>query len=103
MSIMEIQIQPEHKQKLAEIYKRLNALGSKESSFSTVESLFYEAINISRFYGNDVSENNLLASLKEVESAEYKVTQGHFKKSNQREIAIKKFMTRFRSRIQPFI
>ena len=100
---MEIQIQPEHKQKLAEIYKRLNSLGSKESSFSTVESLFYEAINISRQYGNDVSENDLLASLKEVESTEYKLTQAHYKKSNQRELAIKKFMTRFRSKIHPFI
>ncbi len=100
---MEIQIQPEHKQKLGEIYKRLNSLGSKESAFSSVESLFYEAINISRQYGNDVSENSFLAGLKEVENTEYKLTQAHYKKSNQREIAIKKFMTRFRARIQPFI
>jgi hypothetical protein len=100
---MEIQIQTEHKQKLAEIYKRLNSLGSKESSFAAVESLFYEAISISRQYGNDLSDNKFLASLKEVELEEYKVTQGHFKKANQREIAIKKFMTRFKGKIQPFI
>ena len=85
-----------HKQRFDEIRKRLTVLGSKESSFLAVELLFYEALTIARTYGNDISENSLLANLKELESEEYKNTKAFFKKNTQREQVIRKFIYRLK-------
>jgi hypothetical protein len=84
------------KQRFEEIRKNLTELGSKESAFIRVEQLFYEAINISRNYGNDVSTNKLLSLFKELEADHYQATKAHFKKSSQREHVIKRFINQFK-------
>ena len=45
------------KQRFEEIRKSITEIGAKESAFIRIEQLFYEAINISRNYGNDVADN----------------------------------------------
>jgi hypothetical protein len=84
------------KEKIKAIYKRLSTIGTKESSFPAVESMFYDAINISRSYGNDINTNEFLASLKKLEATEYKNTQTVFRKASQRESAIRRFMQSLR-------
>lgn len=85
-----------HKKRFEEMRKKLTILGSKESSFTAVELLFYEALTISRTYGNDVSDNTLLADLKQLENEEYKDTKAFFRKNTQREQVIRKFMHRLK-------
>ena len=84
------------KQRFEEIRKSITAIGPKESAFIRVEQLFYEAINISRNYGNDVAENKLLAMFKDLEADHYQNTKAHFKKSSQREQVIKRFINHFK-------
>lgn len=84
------------KQRFEEIRKSISSIGPKESAFIRVEQLFYEAINISRNYGNDVTENKLLALFKELEADHYQNTKAHFKKSSQRELVIKRFINHFK-------
>ncbi len=84
------------KQRFEEIRKSITAIGPKESAFIRVEQLFYEAINISRNYGNDVAENKLLALFKDLEADHYQNTKAHFKKSSQREQVIKRFINHFK-------
>jgi hypothetical protein len=86
-----------HKERLEEIKKRLTVIGSKESSFTSIELLFYETLSISREYGNSILDNKLLANLKELEADQYKRTKEFYKKGHQRENAIKKFITRLRA------
>jgi hypothetical protein len=90
-------ISAEHKARLDEIKKRLKEIGSKESAFIGVEILFYEAIAISRNYGDDQNENQLLAALKKLEANQYKSTKEFFKKSKQREIVIRSFIVQFKT------
>lgn len=71
--------------------------GSKETTFSKIEQLFYEAMNISRSYGNEVSENKLLALFKKLEAEQYQMTTALFKKGSKREQAIKRFTNQFKS------
>ena len=85
-----------YKQRLEEIRKTIIDIGSKESAFVRIEQLFYEAINISRNYGNDVEENKLLALFKNLEADHYKNTKAHFRKSSQREQVIKRFINHFK-------
>ncbi|MGZ5287814.1 MAG: hypothetical protein ACXWB9_11535, partial [Flavisolibacter sp.] len=75
----------------------LLVLGSRESSFVAVELLFYEAITIARSYGNDPEQNQLLYALKELESGAYNDTKAHFKKSNQRETVIRRFIVQLKN------
>src|SRR5215216_2502657 len=85
------------KQRFEDIRKTITQIGPKESSFIRIEQLFYEAIAICRNYGNDVSENKLLALFKQLEESEYyQHTKAHFKKSSQKELAIKKFINQFK-------
>ena len=84
------------KQRFEEIRKSISEIGPKESSFIRVEQLFYEAINISRNYGNDVSSNKLLALFKALEADHYQNTKAHFRKSSQREQVIKRFINQFK-------
>ncbi|HEU4472901.1 MAG TPA: hypothetical protein VFR58_17525 [Flavisolibacter sp.] len=86
-----------HKGRFDEMKKKLTLAGYRESAFTTVELLFYEAITISRTYGNDPGENPLLAALKEVEANQYRNTKEHFKKPSQREQAIRKFVVQFKN------
>ena len=86
-----------HKQRFQEIRKVLGLIGNKESSFLKVELLFYEAIAISRTYGNDPGQNSLLAAFKKVEAESYVKAQQKFRNSSQREIFIKKFLVQFKN------
>ena len=83
--------------RMKEMRKLLTAAGNKESSFIKVEMLFYEALEISRSYGNDPGSNELLAKLKELEMKEYENTKAHYKKSSQREKAIQQFTHRLKN------
>lgn len=84
------------RKRFEEIRKSLTELGPKESSFIRVEQLFYEAINISRNYGNDVATNKLLSLFKNLEAEHYQNTKAHFRKSSQREQVIKRFINQFK-------
>lgn len=86
-----------HKQRFEEIRKAIVETGGKETNFSKIEQLFYEAINISRSYGNDVTENKLLALFKKLEAEQYHDTATLFKKSSKREQAIKRFINQFKN------
>ncbi len=87
----------EHKERFEEMRKKLLVLGSRESSFLAVELLFYEAITIARSYGNDPEQNQLLYALKQLESGAYHDTKAHFKKSNQRETVIRRFIVQLKN------
>ncbi len=92
-----IAITPVHKNRLEEIKKQLSILGSSESSFVRVELLYYEALSISRDYGESILDNSLLANLKQLQAEQYQNTKAYFKKGSQREVAIKKFITKLKS------
>ena len=86
-----------YKQRLEEIRKTIIDIGPKESAFVRIEQLFYEAINISRSYGNDIANNKLLVLFKELEESDYyQKTKAHFRKSSQREQAIRRFINQFK-------
>ncbi len=74
-----------------------------EYSFIQVEGLFYEAITISRNYGNDEKENSLLLELKDLERKEYAHTQKKFSKSSQRVIVIRHFKSLFKKRLNAWV
>jgi hypothetical protein len=82
----------EHKHQLEEIKRNLTAAGAKESSFTRVEILFYDAMTIARAYGDDIAENGFLAAFKKLQAAEYQQTKAHFNKSVQRERVIRRFI-----------
>ena len=85
------------KQRFEEIRKSITEIGAKESAFIRIEQLFYEAINISRSHGNDIADNKLLALFKELEESDYyQKTRAHFRKSSQREQAIRRFINQFK-------
>jgi DNA-binding NarL/FixJ family response regulator len=86
-----------HKTRLDEIKKQLTLIGARESSFTRIELLFYESLSISRAYGESFLDNSFLANLKQLQAEQYQSTKAYFKKSSQREIAIKKFITRLKS------
>ena len=87
-----------HKKRLEEIRKSIVEIGPKESSFVRVEQLFYEAITISRSHGKDITNNKLLALFKGLEESDYyQKTKGHFRKSSQREQAIRRFINQFKT------
>jgi hypothetical protein len=80
-----------------EIHKSLGVIGCREGSFVRVELLFYEALTISRTYGNDPNQNSLLAALKKLEAEAYKRANEKFPKSSQRETFIKRFIVQFKN------
>ncbi|MBD0332327.1 MAG: hypothetical protein ICV66_06705 [Chitinophagaceae bacterium] len=85
-----------HKQRLKEIRNSLNVIGYKEGSFLQVELLFYEALTISRTYGNDPDQNILLAAFKKLQSEQYEKTKELTRKSSQREKRIRGFIFQFK-------
>lgn len=89
-------ISPEHKRRFTEIKSGLAQLGCRESAFVQIELLFYEALTISRSYGNDTQQNGLLAALKQLQSDEYAATAERFAKAAQREKAIRRFVNEFK-------
>jgi hypothetical protein len=86
------QISTQHKHRFDEIKKQLVVIGCKEGNFIKVELLFYEAMTIAREYGDDIEQNKLLAALKELQTNQYQDTKEKFKKSNQREQVIRRFV-----------
>jgi hypothetical protein len=89
-------ISTNHKRRLEEIRKKLQSLGCKESEFLKIELLFFEVIDISKFYGEDAAENNLLAALKDVQHGQYQRTQTATRKPQEREVSIRKFIVSLR-------
>ena len=94
---MKTSLSKTHKQKFEEIRKSLHIIGAREGNFVKIELLFYEAITIAREYGDDVSDNALLAALKRVQADEYQQTKALFRKSVQRERVIRRFISSFRT------
>jgi hypothetical protein len=87
----------EDRHHLEEIRKKLSVIGFKEANFLKIELLFYEAMEIARGYGNDVQENKLLNALKLLQANQYQDTKSIFKKSTQRELVIRRFITGFKA------
>jgi hypothetical protein len=85
------------KNRFEEIKRQLLQIGSKESEFIRVELLFYEALTISRHYGEELAENKLLAALKHLEANEYGATRQKFIKSKQMEKVIRQFISEFKN------
>jgi hypothetical protein len=81
---------------LLEIRKKLSVFGSKESTFINVELLFYESLTIARLNADDPLSNELLGELKILESTLYKNTRELYLKTNQKEVAIRRFMVQFK-------
>lgn len=94
---MEKMIRISDKHKFEEIKKQLVQIGSKESEFIRVELLFYEALSLSRNYGDNIDENPLLAAFKQLEAHEYELTRHKFHKSKQREKVIRQFISQFKN------
>lgn len=85
-----------HKQRFEEIRKTLQLLGYKESQFIKIELLFFEALNISRAYGDDPRHNTLLTALKDLQHNQYEKTKVITKKPSQRESSIRRFIVDLR-------
>jgi ABC-type transport system involved in cytochrome c biogenesis ATPase subunit len=85
-----------HQQRFEEIRKGLRALGCRESQFIKVELLFFEVLAISRTYGDDITQNTLLAALKNVQHDQYEKTKIITKKAGQREVSIRRFVVSLR-------
>lgn len=93
---MTLPISAAHKRRFEEIKKRLSELGNTENNFVQVELLFFEAITISKEYGDDVHTNPLLAALKQLQHGEYEKTQMPTQKINQRQAFIRYFIVAFK-------
>ena len=85
-----------HRQRFEEIRKNLRLLGNKEGHFVKVELLFFEAVSISRTYGEDPAQNELLASLKHLQHDQYEKTKIATRKSGERESTIRRFVVGLR-------
>lgn len=94
---MTTNISPEHKKRFTEIKSNLSELGCREAAFIRVELLFFEALTISRDYGDDEQENGLLAALKRLQAEEYATANERFAKAIQRERAIRRFINGFKT------
>jgi hypothetical protein len=79
-----------------ELKKNLSTMTSKESSFTQVELLFFEAISLSRSYGDESGNNDLLNALKELQQEQYVKANAATRKPAQREQQIRKFIIQFK-------
>ena len=96
LSSMITSISIPHRKRLDEIKRSLDVLGCREGNFTRVELLFYEALTISRSYGEDISQNALLFSLKCLRQEQYQKTRELTKKPVQRELQIQKFIVQLK-------
>lgn len=85
-----------HRIRLTEIRKSLQTLGCKEAQFLKIELLFFEALDISRNYTDDLDDNPLLAALKNVQNDQYQKTKIATRKASERESSIRRFVVSFR-------
>jgi hypothetical protein len=90
-------ISVEHKKQFEEMKKNLGAIGAKEGNFIKVELLFYDAMLVARTYGEDVSENAMLAAFKQLQANQYQDTKARFNKNTQRERVIRRFIGSFKT------
>lgn len=93
---MTLAISIDHKKRFEEIKKRLSVLGSTENNFVQVELLFFEAIAISKEYGEDIQTNSLLAELRRLQQSDYEKTKMPTQKINQRVTVIRRFISGFK-------
>lgn len=93
---MALSISLAHRQRFDEMKRRLILIGNKESSFTQVELLFYEALSISRTYGDDINKNGLLADLRRIHTDQYQKTK-ELTRKNRRELNIKHFITKLKT------
>lgn len=93
---MIISISAAHCQRLEEIRKKLQSLGHKEGQFLKIELLFFEVLNISRTYGEDPEQNDLLAALKNLQHDQYEKTKVATRKAGERESSIRRFVVGLR-------
>jgi hypothetical protein len=96
---MKNSISLEHKRQYEEIKKTLSAIGARESNFIRVELLFFEAMTVAREYGDDIASNGLLAAFKKLQANQYQETKALFRKSEQRERVIRRFISCLKSTI----
>jgi hypothetical protein len=82
--------------KLEEIRKKLSVIGCKESTFITVELLFFNALTVSTEMGDSPEGAGLQHALRRIQAEEYQTTKNHFKKSTQREKVIRGFIASFK-------
>jgi hypothetical protein len=87
-----ILISLDHRKRFEAIKKELSLLGSTESNFLQVELLFFEALSISREYGDDPQANPLLAALRQLQETAYEKTKLPTHKRSQRESLIRRFV-----------
>lgn len=85
-----------HRQRFEQIRKNLQLLGCKESQFVKIELLFFEALAISRNYGDDPQQNALLGALKNVQHEQYEKTKAATRKAGERELSIRRFVVSLR-------
>jgi hypothetical protein len=85
-----------HRLRFEEIRKGLQTLGDKESEFVKIELLFFEVLSIAKSYGENPSENSLLAQLKNLQYDQYEKTNIATKKASERESAIRRFIVALR-------
>ncbi len=89
-----------HKERVKEIFTKLNNTKSDESHFSEIENLFFELISIGRTYGNDLEDNKFLADLKRLETNEYKVVQDKTLTKKNRETMIRRLKNSIKQILQ---
>lgn len=87
----------DHQHRLDDIKKSLGTIGCREGNFMKAELLFFEALSISRIYGNDPEQNSLLSALKALQYNQYDSTKAATRTARQKELIIKKFMVGFRN------
>lgn len=93
---MTIAISANHRKRFEEIRIKLHVLGCRESEFLKIELLFFEVIAISKSYGENIAENNLLAALKNIQHDQYQKTQLATHKPAERELFIRRFTVSLR-------
>lgn len=93
---MTLTISVDHRKRFEEIKRKLSALGNGENNFVQVELLFFEALDISKEYGEDIESNPLLAALRQLQRTEYEKTKAPTQKINQRVILIRRFVSGFK-------
>jgi len=85
-----------HRVRLNEIRKSLQTLGWKEAQLLKIELLFFEALDISRTYTDDLDQNSLLAALKNVQNDQYQKTKIATRKASEHESYIRRFVVSFK-------
>jgi hypothetical protein len=79
-----------------QLKKNLSSMGSKESGFTQVELLFFDALELSKNYGIESGDSSLYNALKNLQQEQYAKANALTRKPAQRELQIKKFIIQFK-------